>query len=211
MLIETYVLGPLQTNCYLVACDKTGLAAVIDPGMGALAFIKKSVQEKNLRLSAIYLTHSHWDHIVDVAPIHKSFSTPIYLHKEDKKNLQNPGSDGLPLLFSVPKANVDIYLEEGKKIALGDLAFEVIHTPGHSPGSVCLFEPTRKILFSGDTLFKGSIGNVHFAHSSSKNMITSLQKLEKLPKDTLVYPGHGDPTKLDKENWLPKAKELFHL
>lgn len=209
MYFDCFVCPPIDTNAYLIACSQTKEAAVIDPGTGVRTLVKKKLTEDNLHLKYIFLTHSHWDHIAGAAEIQEEFEATLWVHPEDAPNVEDPGSDKLPTILPIEKAKVDHYFADGMKLNLGTLEIEIIHTPGHSPGSVCLYFPKEKMLFSGDTLFQGTIGNISFPTSSSEDMWQSLKKIEKLPTDTEIFPGHGPKTILSDEKWITKAKELF--
>lgn len=197
--------GPLETNTLLFACAKTKRAAVVDPARGVTRALLNKVQELSLAIEKIFLTHSHWDHIADAHFLIEETHVPIYVHPEDAKNLQEPGSDGLPLLFPIQGVAGAHDLHHGDRCTVGELSFEVIHTPGHSPGSVCFFFQKEKVLLSGDTLFKGSIGNIRLATSDASRMRDSLRLLKQLPLDTRVVPGHGPDTTLKQEEWLYRA------
>ncbi|MCB1082882.1 MAG: MBL fold metallo-hydrolase, partial [Simkania sp.] len=127
----------------------------------------------------------------------------------DRLNVVKPGSDKLPLMFHIDGVEPEFDLQEGEVIEVGKLKLIVIETPGHTPGGVCFYLDKEKILFSGDTLFKGSIGKISFPTANPQAMWRSLKKLEKLPPETVVYPGHGPSTTIGDEDWLPKAQELF--
>jgi hydroxyacylglutathione hydrolase len=199
MFIKTFYCGPLDTNCYLVGSIKTREAIVIDAPQGCLDLLK---HENNWNIKGIYITHSHWDHIADAKKLKNYFKVPLYIGKEDKENLNRPGADGVPQFITVEAAAEDHYLVEGMKFFVGEFEGVVIETPGHSPGGVCLFFPQEKVLFSGDTLFQGSMGRVDFPTSSPKKMQESLLKLSKLSSETKVYPGHGPTTTLAREKWI---------
>ncbi len=199
MILEIFPLGPAETNTFLIGCSKTKKAVVIDPAQGSYSAVHAHVKKKNLVLEKVLLTHSHWDHIVDVAEFKMHDVLSVYIHAEDAGNLQNPGTDGLPLFFPIAGVIPDVYLEEGDEILVGELKVRVMHTPGHSPGSVCFYLPEEKTILTGDTLFEGAIGNLSFPTSQPELMPASLKRLSELPKETKVYPGHGDPTTIDKE------------
>jgi len=210
MLIQVFPSGPFETNAYVVACTETKKAAIIDPAPNCADALVFYLEEHSLIAQMILITHSHWDHIGDAAQLKDKYQVPIYVHRLDMPNLKQPGSDGLPLLFhKIEGAAPDSFIAEGDVIELGHLRFEVMHTPGHSPGGICLYIKQHGILFSGDTLFKGSIGNLSFPTANPKEMWNSLAKLAKLPGDTVVYPGHGLPTKIGNEPWLERAQEIF--
>ena len=134
---------------------------------------------------------------------------PVYVHQKDRANVVKPGSDGLPLMSPIEGVETEFDLKEGQIITIGHLELKVIETPGHTPGGVCFYLEKEKILFAGDTLFKGSIGNLSLPTADRSAMWKSLEKLEKLPSDTFVYSGHGPSTTIGDENWLPKAREIF--
>jgi hydroxyacylglutathione hydrolase len=136
----------------------------------------------------------------------------VYIHPLDVLNLQQPGADGLPCWINIIGVEPDVFLEENAQVTVGELVFQVLHTPGHSPGCICFFEPQQHILFSGDTLFKGTIGNLSFPTSQPSLMSASLAKLAQLPLQTRVFPGHGPFTTLQAESeWLGDAEKLFDL
>ncbi len=183
MLIKCFTTGPFETNGYLL--PEEGIIIDAPPESAAL-FLAEGVP-----VHTLLLTHSHIDHIADAAILKKEFGLKIYVHEADVANLRTPGSDGIPLLFPVEGIEPDEFL--GETIGL----FSVIHTPGHSPGSVCFL--AGDILFSGDTLFKRSIGNLSFPTSDPLHMKASLTTLVQLPSETKVYPGHGEPTTIGSE------------
>ncbi len=209
MFLQKFPSGPFDTNAILFGCKETKKAAVIDPSPGSTELILKIADEAELTIEQILLTHSHWDHIADVYSLKEKTSASVFVHPFDDENLRHPGSDGIPLFFPIRGVEPDGFLEEGKTIQVGNLQIEVIHTPGHSPGSVCFYLQKQKMLFSGDTLFQGTIGNLHLPTGEPKNMWGSLRKLSQLPLETRVIPGHGSDTMLSKETWLNNAEEIF--
>lgn len=209
MLIKTFPSGLLSTNAYVAACSSTNAAVVIDPAQESANIISNFLQDRHLNCQAILLTHSHWDHIVDVSILKQLLKVPVYVHSLDALNLENPGADQLPCPFSISGVKADHYYDELREIQCGNLNFRIIHTPGHSPGSVCLYEPAQMVLFSGDTLFKDSIGNISFPTSQPNLMWNSLGKLAELPASTAVYPGHGPSTTIGHEPWLSNAQSYF--
>lgn len=207
MLIKIFVLGPIDNNTYLIGCENTKKAFVIDPSFNATDEIKKFLEDSSYSLDKICLTHSHWDHIADVKLLKDTFSIPVYIHELDAAMLKNPDN-----LFSDQKVEgveADVLLKDSDKISLGDLEIETIHTPGHTPGGVCFLIKKEKTLFSGDTLFKGSFGRVDFDYSNPKDMIKSLKKLSQLDKDIKVYPGHGSSTTIGAESWMENVEKYI--
>jgi glyoxylase-like metal-dependent hydrolase (beta-lactamase superfamily II) len=209
MMIQPFPSGPFETNAYVVACLNTKKAAIIDPAPNSTDAITSFLKSHDLKLKIILITHSHWDHIADTAKFKVEFKAPVYIHSLDVPNLQNPGSDGLPLWFDIEGVLPDRFLTDGDIIEIGNLQFKVIHTPGHTPGGVCFYCEEEGVLIAGDTLFKGSIGNLSFPTANASDMWKSLAKLAHLPPETKVYPGHGPSTTIGKEHWLARAQEIF--
>lgn len=207
--ISIFPSGPFETNAYIVACSETREAAIIDPAPDSKELIVKAIADKQLKPTKIILTHSHWDHIADVVPLSELFGLPVLIHSEDAPNLMHPGQDQLPCWITIQGKQPDQLLKDGDTISIGKSEWRVIHTPGHSPGSICLFCEKEKILLSGDTLFKKSIGNLSFPTSEPERMWPSLTKLSLLPAETQVYPGHGESTTIGAEKWLARAKQIF--
>jgi len=207
MILEAFPSGPLETNAYLLACDATKHAVVIDVPPASSDDLLERIKELSLLVDMILLTHSHWDHIAEVFQLKNHLKVPVYIHKEDAGNLENPGSDKLPLFFPLKGIKPDGCLTDGQELAVGKLRVTVIHTPGHSPGSVCFFLPSEEILISGDTLFKGTIGSLSLPTARPSLMWGSLKKLAALPEGTKVYPGHGDATSIGAERWIAQAQD----
>ena len=208
MFIKCFTAGPVDTNCYLIGCSETHEAAIVDAPQGVTPRILK---EHEWKIKAIFITHSHWDHIADAAELKRVFGAPLYVHPNDEENLKRPGADKLPMFFPIDGTTADGFLEEGEVFHIGTLELKVIETPGHSPGGVCLWFPKEKVLFSGDTLFQGSMGRVNFPTSSPSQMWESLKKLATLPPETQVYPGHGPTTTIAAEGWIAQAKARFGI
>lgn len=208
MHIYTLPSGPFETNCYIADCQN-GKAIIIDPAPESFPKIQETLQRHQLTPIALLLTHSHWDHIADVSKVKCAYSIPIYIHPRDSKNLIHPGSDGLPCWITIEGVNPDHLFAPDEILHFNALECRVIETPGHTPGGVCFYFPSKGILFSGDTLFQGTIGNLSFSTARPDEMWPSLKKLSHLPPDTVVYPGHGPATTIGEESWLPNAEKLF--
>lgn len=208
-VLEVFPSGPFETNAYLLGCSQKKIGVFIDPAPESHVNLINAAKKHQLKIDSIFLTHSHWDHIGDVAILKKELELKLFVHPLDADNMKTPGSDGLPLMFPIDGAEPDQFFEEGQNLMVGKLKLEVIHTPGHTPGGVSFYLPQEKILISGDTLFKGSIGNLSFPTADPAAMWESLKKLAKLPSETKVYPGHGPATTIGAENWLTKAEEIF--
>ncbi|MBA3721579.1 MAG: MBL fold metallo-hydrolase [Parachlamydiaceae bacterium] len=209
MFIQVFPCGPISTNSYLVACPDTKEAAIIDAAPESAKVICNIIDQNQFDCKKILLTHSHWDHTADIPQLQDRTNAKVFIHPLDVPNLENPGADKLPLRYKIQSVKPDGLINEGDTVQIGNLTFSIIHTPGHSPGCICFYNKKHGILFSGDTLFKGSIGNISFPTSSPEDMWISLAKLSKLPPETVVYPGHGPKTTIGSEYWLSNAKEVF--
>lgn len=209
MIIHSFPSGPFDTNAYIAACPHTRAAAIIDPAPDSAPALTSFIANQQLTPIAVLITHSHWDHIADASAIANTYHLPVFIHSLDKQNLESPGSDGLPCWIDIPAVTPSQLIKEGDVIPVGELKFHVIHTPGHTPGGVCFYCPEQKVLFSGDTLFKGTIGNLSFSTARPNQMWPSLAKLASLPPDTKVFPGHGEATTIGHEKWLGRAEEIF--
>ncbi len=185
--IHTLTLGLYQTNCYIVHNESSKTCIVIDPGYAADTILNRAAL-LGLEIEAILLTHGHFDHVGAVRQIAADTDCKVYLH-EKELSLPAAMTDG-PLYYT------DLYGAEGT-LSVAGLDIKVIHTPGHTPGSVCLM--VGDTIFSGDTLFAGSMGRCDFPGSNIFDMRKSLRKLRDLPGDYRVLPGHAEDTTLDYE------------
>ena len=189
MNIKTMQVGPLGTNCYLLEDEHTRAAAVIDPG-GDGARIEAQLRADGAELKRILLTHAHFDHTGGVAEHHAAHpEVPVFLHPADAARL---GSQVFP-----PIGAPTVPYGDGDVVKLGDLDIQVLHTPGHTPGGVCLL--VGDALFTGDTLFQGSMGRIDFEGGSYEDIMASLARLAHLPGDFRVLPGHMDASTLERE------------
>jgi hydroxyacylglutathione hydrolase len=209
MSFKVFPSGPFATNCYLLYCPETKEAALIDAPPDSFETVKNQIDKNNLNPKYLLFTHSHWDHIADASKFLKQYPLISAIHPLDAPNLQQPGIDKLPTWLDIEGVSPKQLLAEGDCISIGNLKAHVIHTPGHTPGGVCFYLPEQQLLFSGDTLFKGTIGNLSFPTANPELMWQSLQKIAKLPKETVVLPGHGGRTSIGEEPWLSRAEELF--
>ena len=207
MLLKRFSCGPIHTNCYFVICERSMKGIVIDAPKGAFEIVSKHMDQ--FIFEKLLLTHAHWDHVYDAAKIQKELNLPIWMKNEDVKYIHEPAVDGVPILKKEQSFTPDHLVQDGERFVVGELTLQVIHTPGHSPGSICLYIQEENTLISGDTFFAGCFGRVDFPSSSPEDMWSSLERLSELPKKTKVYPGHGDSTWIEWENWLKEAKHLF--
>ena len=198
MILEKIVVGPFEVNCYIFGDDQTKEVVVVDPGE-EFPLIWEKIQEGKYKVQGIVLTHGHADHIGAVAELKNMTQAPIYIHPEDKDMLTDPKLNrSIYFGFSITAPPADKLLKEGDILKIGNVSLKVIHTPGHTPGGVCL--EYDKILFSGDTLFAGSIGRTDFPGSSFRSLIDSIKKkLLILPNEIEIFPGHGPSSTIGDE------------
>lgn len=201
MNVKIFMGGDDSATSYIVYNEKKE-AVLIDPSFKASKIVKW-LKEENMTLLAILLTHGHFDHIEGIEEVKKSFSCPIYIEKSDEVLLSNPYKNGSVLFgkyVQVLEKTENLWDEE--TLHFSDIKVQVIHTPFHTPGSVCFYFPKIQSLFTGDTLFYRSIGRTDLPLGNAKDVANSLLKLKKLYEtngDMKVYPGHGNSTSLEKE------------
>jgi hydroxyacylglutathione hydrolase len=191
MLVETFTVGMLSTNCYLVSSQETKEAIIIDPGLDFSSEanpIFDYITAGKLKVKFIVNTHGHEDHVKGDTLFQQKLNVPICIHSLDAPFIEN---------VEKAKFSANVLLEEGSLIVFGNEILKVMHTPGHTSGSICLIE--QKLVFTGDTLFAGGIGRTDFPGGSMRDMRDSLKKLMSLPDSLLVYPGHGETSMIGKE------------
>lgn len=195
------VVGPLATNLHLLADERSGEAIAIDTAIPSLPWLADELAGRGWTLKLIVSTHGHWDHIGDNARVAEHTGASIAAHPLDREWLVNPSPLWAP--FEIPPSVPAVDLAEGGEIRFGAIRLEVLHTPGHTEGSVCLLEPDEGLLFSGDTLFAGSFGRVDLPGGSPEAMAASLARLSRLADPITVLPGHGPETSIGRERaWL---------
>ena len=199
MVVKTLTLGPFESNCYIVFRKACRSALIIDPGDGVpeiLEFIRKH----ELKVIAYPITHGHIDHVYGLARVYAKHPAPIAMHPEDSRwafteiNAMRP-------FYETPEAPPEIArsFKEGQVWEDAGMKYSIIETPGHSPGGVCLYFKENGILFSGDTLFRGSVGRTDLLGGDADVLARSLPRLLELPDDTIVFPGHGPSTTIGVE------------
>lgn len=193
-------LGPLQTNCYILACTETMMAAVIDPSWNGRS-LAATLDEQGYTLSHILLTHSHFDHVGGLAELKEENPAPIHIHPEAVGMLSQATMSAafwnIRILAPPPP---DEMLADGQILQIGRLALHVLFTPGHAPGHVSFYLPEHNVLFSGDALFQGSIGRTDLPGGNHALLLRSIhEKLLPLPDETQVLSGHGPATSIGQE------------
>lgn len=207
--IKKFEVNPLEVNCYVVS-DETGDAVIIDPGMFAQSEwleVAEYVKEKGLTVKHCLLTHMHFDHAMGCHFVEGQWGLQPEGHADDValyKNIAQQAAMFLGVALNIPKQPaVGMCHNESSIIRFGCHNIEVLHTPGHSKGSVCYYIKNEGTLFSGDTLFAGSMGRTDLEGGDNYQMMKSLVRLSQLPDDTKVYPGHGPETIIEKEKkWI---------
>ncbi len=198
MFVETLVVGALQENSYVLACEETREAVIIDPGAEAER-IYRVVTSHGCTLKYVLNTHGHVDHVGGVAALVEMTGVPFLMHKDDLYLIEGLDADPIQMFLQIPHPPPpDRFLTDGEKISVGHLELEVLHTPGHTPGGVCFL--VEHALFSGDTLFAGSIGRTDLPGGNHQQLLTSIREhIFPLDDDIIVYAGHGPATTLGKE------------
>lgn len=199
LLIETFVVGPFPNNLYLLTDTNSRQSVVIDPSIQSEIVIEH-VQKSGADLQAIWNTHGHLDHIYDNALWKEKFAVPIWMHEADSFFLEHLREQaiwlGLPPGNPVP---LDKNFQDGQTVFIGEHSAKILHTPGHSPGSVSLYFADQNVLFGGDVLFQGSVGRTDLPGCDNSQLQNSLRALMQLPPQTRVLPGHGEETTLGEE------------
>jgi glyoxylase-like metal-dependent hydrolase (beta-lactamase superfamily II) len=215
---EILPVGMLQCNCHIVGDPQTREAIVIDPGDEA-GRILEVIERHHLKVMAIVVTHTHIDHVIGLHRVHQATGAPVYVHGDDVDLYRMLDMQASWLGWKTPeKVRIDQVVREGDVVRWGPYQAQVVHTPGHTPGSICLYLPSdipvapteiaaassgntgTGLLFAGDTLFAGSIGRTDLWGGSLAGIMRSLKgKLLELPDSTIVYPGHGETTTIGKE------------
>ena len=193
------VIGSVQTNCYFIYREGTSEVICVDPADKG-AQIAAKLEEKGLKVAAIFLTHGHFDHIWGVKEMQQSTGAKIYAYSGEKEVLENATLNVSAQVGRPYEVEADEYIEDGEVITIKGITCKLIATPGHTQGSCCYYFEEDKILISGDTLFQESVGRTDLATGSQAALSRSIkERLLPLPEDVKVYPGHGDQTTIGHE------------
>lgn len=205
MRVETFTLGELQENAYLVLAerglvvdDESGVGVVVDPGDYPARLIER-IEQAGITLHAILLTHGHWDHVNGVRDVKAAFGTPVYLHGADAPLYEHLAEQAEVFGFHAdPQPPINHAVRDGDVLEFGPVRFEVLHTPGHTPGGVCY--RIADAVFVGDTIFAGGVGRTDLPGGSFEQLVEGIrQKLFTLDDTVILYPGHGSPTTVGTE------------
>jgi glyoxylase-like metal-dependent hydrolase (beta-lactamase superfamily II) len=200
--------GPIETNAFLVIDPATREALIFDAPPDVVDRLAQAVEQHSARPVALVITHTHWDHIGDVAVVAERFSIPVLVHEIERKRIENPSGGPEP----IAPASVARTLGDGDDVMLAARRFSVMHTPGHSPGQISLYNADARALFGGDTLFPDGYGTVEIPGASQEDTVATIRRLLELPDDVTVYPGHGRTTTIGRErHWMTRVAETGQL
>ncbi|MDQ4045580.1 MAG: MBL fold metallo-hydrolase [Chloroflexota bacterium] len=200
VIVRRFVGGPLLTDCYAVIVPDLG-AVLIDAPRDAWQAAIEAAETMNAPMLLAIATHGHWDHVTDMARVREA-GIPLAAHQADAYMLSDPHGQGLNIPFVVDPVSIDRPLSEGDRVAIGPVELHILHTPGHTPGSVTVWLPREDVMFTGDTLLKGGAGHTAEPGASLPALATSVRRLAAFPESTTLYPGHGAPTTIGEERWL---------
>jgi len=202
MRVLAFRVPPLDNAVYVLA-DERGEAIVVDPSFGEREVLA-AVRDQALRVVEVVNTHGHFDHTFGDAAVQAATGAALAIHRLDAHRLHTNATEGSSVLpLKHPAARAERLLDDGDELRLADLRLTVVHTPGHTEGSVCFHLPTERILFSGDTLFNAGLGRVDLPGGDARAIVESLRRLVALPAETVVYPGHGPKTTIGAEKtWI---------
>jgi len=200
VILETLTVGPFQENCYVIGDEESGVGAVVDPGDEA-ARIALAVEQTNLEIEKILITHAHIDHVGAVAALVDEDACPVYMHAEAEPMLKQLPTQAMMMGLRFGKVpSVDGYIADDAEIEVGGLRLRSLYTPGHAPGHLAFYAGSEGLVLSGDALFAGSIGRTDLPGGSMEVLLKSInERLLTLPDETRVYSGHGPATTIGDE------------
>ena len=197
--IDHFVVGPVQTNCYFAVNKETKEMIIIDPGAAAKKLSEK-IKENEYKPVAILLNHAHFDHASAAEELADEYGIKIYVHEDDKETLTDVETNASWMIQKPEEYRADVFLKDEQEIDLAGFHIRVLHTPGHTPGGCCYYFAYENVVFTGDSLFCGSIGRTDFKKGSMSDLVRSVkEKLLTLPENTDVFPGHNDFTTIENE------------
>jgi hydroxyacylglutathione hydrolase len=193
--------GPAATNVWVLADVRTGIAVAVDTATPSVRWLTQQLADQGWELRYIVSTHRHWDHIGDNAEAVIATGATLAVHRADRRGLEEPDARAAP--FPIPPSVPALDLAEGSRIRFGDVDLSVLHTPGHTEGSVCLYSADERVLITGDTLFAGGWGRTDLPGGDVAALVESLSRLASLDDGLAVLPGHGPQTTIGREKaWL---------
>jgi len=197
MIIQEFIVGPLENNCYIITDEKSKETFVVDPGDEPDRIID-FIREKGLKLKYIVCTHAHYDHVGAVPELKQETGAQIVIHQNELDLYTHIDKQGMMWGVELdPLPAPDIIVEEGSILAIGDLKFEILHTPGHTPGGICLYG--EGMIITGDTLFAGSVGRTDLHGGDLRQLKNSFKRIMLLPETIKVLPGHGPESTIGRE------------
>lgn len=199
-VVRRFVGGPLHTVCYAIIIPEVG-SIIVDAPRDAWHGAVDAANAHHAPPRLAVATHGHWDHITDMARL-QEMGIPVAGHLGDADQFADPHGQGLTLPFIVDPVRIDRPLRGGERLAVGTVEIHVLHTPGHTAGSITLWAPAADALFTGDTLLKGGAGHTAEPGASLEALAVSIRRLASYPEATKIYPGHGAPTTIGDEAWL---------
>jgi hydroxyacylglutathione hydrolase len=200
MILEMLTVGPFQENCYIIGDEDSGAGAVVDPGDEA-ARIALAVEQTDLEVGSIIVTHAHIDHVGAVAALADEYACPVLMHAESEPMLKQLPTQAMMMGLKFGKVPaVDRHISDGEVLEVGKLRLRSLYTPGHAPGHLAFYVEDEGVVLSGDALFAGSVGRVDLPGGSMEVLMRSIEeRLLTLPDETKVFPGHGPQTEIGSE------------